>query len=229
MEATLTQKLLNEEQTDLFDQGDKGEFTQEMVPDEAIHTARVASSLLGICIGIFIQGSTLALSYLLTVFVGFEDTALSDRVCYTVALVWSVVSSMMGVTVLLLMRSILITAFYSTHSDIEHNTTLEAKEELMAQIIDIIQKYYTIGSLFGFGLSWTVADYLLGLKGHLYPSFATLSIAIVWYICPSTKCASFKGHCGKIQDEDGKDHLGPNNDISAALDLEHPASQQAQG
>ncbi|CAB9501783.1 expressed unknown protein [Seminavis robusta] len=166
METMLMQKLLDKEQTKVFDKRDKGEFEQEMVPDEAIHTARVASSLLGICIGIFIQGSTLALSYLLTVFVGFEDDALSDRVCYTVALVWSVVSSMMGVSVLLLMRSILITAFYSTHdSDIEHNTrTLEAQEELMAQIIDITQKYYTIGSLFGFGLSWTVADYLLGLK-----------------------------------------------------------------
>ena len=174
-------KLIDDSSKSVAVQTDQRENTAQMretMKDSCLQMSRCCSIIIGFIIGCFIQCSTLGANFLMTTLYGKD-------VYYTqgfigVSLVWCFITSIMGVSVLLFLRSLVVTAFYATNSSRQDESTLEAKENFMINVIENIEQFFAVGSLVGVGCAWTVTDILLGMESHIYHSVLTIIIALVW-------------------------------------------------
>jgi hypothetical protein len=153
---------------------------QERLQKKCLETTRTCTAVIGYCIGIFIQGSSLALNFLLSS-IDSKARDFSFEKYMTVAFCWSIFSSVLGVGVLLMMRSCIIETFYATNNDTACEMLAE-KERFMVRVMDCMQKSYTLGAMAGLGTAWTIADLLLGCSSHIYQSLLTTIVSIIWYL-----------------------------------------------
>jgi hypothetical protein len=104
---------------------------------------------------------------------------------------WSFFTSVLGVTILLLLRCIVATAWNMTASSSAAATlsipcrrergqhgavVLDADLAMMHQM----ESHFAVGALMGVCLAWTCTDLLLGLTAHVVQSVATLVVALAW-------------------------------------------------
>lgn len=154
---------------------------REMMKESCLQMSRCCSVVIGFIIGCFIQCSTLGANFLMTTLYG-KDVYFTQEFIF-VSLGWCFVTSVMGVSVLLFLRSLVVTAFYATNSSRQDEATLEAKETFMIQVIENIEQFFAVGSLVGVGIAWTTTDVLLGMQTHIYHSMLTVVIALIWCKC----------------------------------------------
>lgn len=150
------------------------------------------SLIIGLIIGCFIQFSSLGANFLMTSMYGYD--VFFTREFIIISLIWCFVTSVMGVAVLLFLRSLLVTSFYATTVV---NDSFKSKEDFVANLIQHMEYYFAVGSLIGVCLSWTVTDVLLGMKAHIIHSLITLAVALIW-------CRLVMKFCGNNQNEDGR-------------------------
>ena len=131
--------------------------------------------IIGLIVGCFIQFSSLGANFIVTSIYGTEALFLKEYVA--MSLVWCFVTSMMGVAILMFLRSLVVTSFYATTSV---NKTFEDKEDFVATLIQNMEYHFAIGSLIGVCTSWTLTDIVIGMKAHVAHSLVTLFVALVW-------------------------------------------------
>jgi hypothetical protein len=139
------------------------------------------SVMLGLMVGIFIQLSSLGANYLLSEVHGMashnqetEASALSTQVIVKFSLVWSVLTSILGVSILYLIRELVTTAC-DAHGKGGGNALVSNRNLILH-----LECYFAIGTLSGVCIAWTCTDLLLGLEAHFLHSLATLGMALVW-------------------------------------------------
>ncbi|CAB9502124.1 expressed unknown protein [Seminavis robusta] len=143
------------------------------------------SLIIGLIIGCFIQFSSLGANFLMTSMYGYNVFFMKEFL--VVSLVWCFVTSIMGVCVLLFLRSLVVTSFYATTSV---NENFKAKEDFIAGLIQKMEYYFAVGALIGVCMCWTITDIVLGMKAHIVHSLVTLVIALVWCRLVMTFCGS---------------------------------------
>ena len=173
--ATLSSRSDDEESCD----DDDDSVLDEEILEECLQNARSGSAAIGFLIGLFIQGSTLGLNFLVASIAGEDDPTLETYVNMTV--LWSVFAASLAVSILFLMRSLMVSAFYSTNDPDSYD--IEQKEHFMGQLISTIEKMYAVGALGGVGVAWCATDILLDVKSHLVHSLLTFVVATLWYSC----------------------------------------------
>jgi hypothetical protein len=175
----LSEKLLADEENLSPDDVCDTNAEQERLQKKCLETTRTSTAVIGFSIGIFIQGSSLALNFIL----GSIDSKARDisfEKYMGVAVCWSIFSSVLGVGVLLMIRSCMIETFYATNNDIAYDMLAE-KERFMVRVMDCMQKSYTLGAMAGLGTAWTTADFLLGCSSRIYQGLLTSIVAIIWF------------------------------------------------
>lgn len=149
-----------------------------MMKENCLQMSRGCSIVIGMIIGCFIQCSTLGANFMMSTMYGQQ--IYFSREFVIVSLVWCFMTSLMGVSVLLFLRSLVVTAFYATNSSKGDEATLASKEDFMEKVIDNVEQFFAVGSLIGVGAAWTTTDILLGMQSHVYHSLLTLAVALVW-------------------------------------------------
>ena len=143
------------------------------------------SCVIGLIIGCFIQFSSLGANFLMTTMYGNNVFFMKEFV--VVSLIWCFVTSIMGVCVLLFLRSLVVTSFYATTAV---NEAFKSKEDFVAGLIQQMEYFFAVGALIGVCMSWTVTDIVLGMKAHIVHSLVTLAIALAWCRLVMTFCGS---------------------------------------
>lgn len=122
------------------------------------------SCIMGLIVGGFIQLSSLGANYMLTEL--YERRTYEDIIKFSLA--WSLLTSVMGVTILLLIRSLVATVIKSGVKDVPTSVVLH------------LECYFAVGTLTGVCLAWTCTDIALGFRAHIWHSLGTLIIALLW-------------------------------------------------
>lgn len=143
------------------------------------------SCIIGLIIGCFIQFSSLGANFLMTTMYGNDVFFMKEFV--VVSLIWCFVTSIMGVCVLLFLRSLVVTSFYATTTV---NESFKSKEDFVAGLIQQMEYFFAVGALIGVCMSWTVTDIVLGMKAHIMHSLVTLIVALVWCRIVMTFCGT---------------------------------------
>lgn len=108
-----------------------------------------------------------------------KDVYLSNSFVYA-SLTWCFMTSIMGVCVLLFLRSLVVTTFYAVNSRDEERHILYSKESFMIRVVENVEQFFAVGSLVGVGISWTVTDLVLGMQSHIFHSVLTVGVALIW-------------------------------------------------
>ena len=156
--------------------------------EQSVKWSKCYSLVIGLIIGCFIQFSSLGANFLMTSIYGYDVFFMKEFVA--VSLLWCFVTSIMGVCILLFLRSLIVTSFYATTSI---NDSFEGKEEYIARLIQHMEYHFAIGSLIGVCTSWTITDVIIGMKAHVAHSLVTLFVALVWCRLVLNFCGSKPG------------------------------------
>jgi hypothetical protein len=138
------------------------------------------SAVGGLCVGIFIQLSSLGANYLLSESHAKHQekqaptSSLTPQAIVWFSVVWSAVTAVMGVATLYIIRELVSTAFTVHHGAGRRDAS--ATSSFILQL----ECYFAIGTLSGVCMAWTCTDLLLGLDAHFVHSFVTLAVALVW-------------------------------------------------
>lgn len=179
-----TYKLLDDEEQDVLtlcsdDQNEEDDdFLTEEMKAKCLRTTGTCSMIIGVIEGIFVQGSTLGLNFLISTLGGGSPTA-NTYVSLTVA--WSLIASSLGVTILLFLRNLVVTSFFISMDTTESGVKRQQKEEFMSAVIERVEKFFAVGTLAGVGLAWCITDILLEIKTHLLHSSLSFLVAMIWY------------------------------------------------
>ena len=131
---------------------------------------KCSSMALGLLIGFFIQFSSLGANFLLYTLNEHTPTwSISKEKTIVFSLVWSFVTSAMGVAILICMRSLVI----MTSSVVQHSLT----EKLVVHM----ECFFALGALIGVNIAWIATDTFLGMQSHILYSLATLLVALLWF------------------------------------------------
>jgi hypothetical protein len=87
---------------------------------------------------------------------------------------WSMVTSGLGVFLVVLLRSMLQAAVPSAHVD--NVNSCHSKKRLLM----LLECHFAVGALVGVCTAWLLTDLLVGCTGHLVHSMATLAAAMIW-------------------------------------------------
>jgi len=169
---------------------------------------------LGLLVGGFIQLSSLGANYLLSELLlavreqEEEEEVLADSsarggttttidhnqgILIEFSLVWSVVTSLMGVCILLLVRALLrqiMTASTRRGDDDDDDddgtsntatTTYRSDNCKQSLLLLHLECYFAVGTLAGVCGAWTLTDLLLGFRNHVWHSLVTLVLALLWW------------------------------------------------
>jgi hypothetical protein len=132
----------------------------------------------GLIVGFFIQFSSLGTNFLLSTAVGSSTTTATSTV-FLLSLGGSLFTSILGVTILLLLRCIVVTAWNMTTS----TTSIPCRGSACLDdsfMIHKMESHFAIGALVGVCLAWTCTDLFLGLMAHFVQSVVTLMAALLW-------------------------------------------------
>ena len=168
------------------DDGDEKDLFD--MQEQSLKWSKCYSLVIGLIIGCFIQFSSLGANFLMTSIYGYDVFFMKEFVA--VSLLWCFVTSIMGVCILLFLRSLIVTSFYATTSI---NKSFEGKEEFIARLIQHMEYHFAIGSLIGVCTSWTITDVIIGMKAHVAHSLVTLFVALVWCRLVLSFCGSKSG------------------------------------
>jgi hypothetical protein len=134
---------------------------------------KLYSLTMGAGIGLFIQFSSLGANFCLQELnLGLDDS--SNLSTMPLSLLWSALTSTMGVVVLLLVRAIYIEIASSSSAGC--SSSIGA----IAMLLLHMECYFAIGAVVGLNLSWSVTDYLLALDTHYWQSLLTLVATLAW-------------------------------------------------
>jgi len=154
---------------------------REELETECITTSKYCSASIGFIVGVFIQGSTLGLNWMIAE-VGKSHGStkippLNTYIALTVG--WTVIASTLATAVLFLLRSLVVSTFYSTNNvDCEE---LRQKEKFMLQVIQTMERITAVGAVFGVGMARCLSDILLGVQSRVLHSSVTIVVAALWY------------------------------------------------
>jgi len=193
---------LNEPLLTLTSSIDEGEHVEEEenildVQEESIKWSKCYSLIIGLIIGCFIQFSSLGANFLMTSLFGQDVFFMKEFV--VISLLWCFVTSIMGVCVLLFLRSLVVTSFYATATI---NSSFDSNENFIAKLIQHMEYHFAVGSLIGVCTSWTVTDIILGMKAHVAHSLITLFVALVWCRLVLSFCGGKIGRKSRTDNND---------------------------
>ena len=181
LSVTSSMDYEDEEEEDLFD-----------MQEQSAKWSKCYCLIIGLIIGCFIQFSSLGANFLMTSIYGYDVFFMNEFVA--VSLLWCFITSIMGVCILLFLRSLVVTSFYATTP---MNDSFQAKEDFIARLIQHMEYHFAIGSLIGVCTSWTITDIILGMKAHVTHSLVTLFVALVWCRLVLSFCGSKPGRRSK--------------------------------
>lgn len=160
---------------DYYDEDDEDDEDLIAMQEQSIKWSKCYCLVIGLIVGCFIQFSSLGANFLVTSIYGYDAFFMKEFVA--VSLLWCFVTSIMGVCILLFLRSLVVTSFYATTSI---NEAFEDKEEFIATLIQHMEYHFAIGSLIGVCTSWTITDIIIGMQAHVAHSLVTLFVALIW-------------------------------------------------
>ena len=143
------------------------------------------SIIVGLIIGCFIQFSSLGANFVMTSMYGYGVFYMKEFLI--ISLVWCMITSVMGVCVLLFLRSLVVTSFYATTIA---NESFKSKEDFISGLVQKMEYYFAVGALIGVCMCWTVTDVVLGMNVHVVHSLVTLLVALVWCRLVMTFCGN---------------------------------------
>ena len=132
---------------------------------------KVASMILGLFIGFFIQFSTLGANFLVITIWGEDVITKSKRDIVMFSLLWSFFTSAMAIVILGFLRNLVT---------ISYNAIRRESEDLLEDMILHMECRFVVGALIGVCLAWTMTDILLGMKAQILYSLITLVVALFW-------------------------------------------------
>ncbi|GKZ00269.1 hypothetical protein MPSEU_000979800 [Mayamaea pseudoterrestris] len=161
----------------------------------SLKTYQALCALAGLVVGSFIQLSSLGANYLLSelyndgtnIASGYDmDLRGIDpqhRTAHVLgfSLLWSLLTALMGVMVLLILRSLVTLAAAGNQ-----NSTAPSVSTLMRNL----ETYFAVGTLVGVCMSWTCTDVWMGLRAHSLQSLLTMAAALLWCKLVSRCCFS---------------------------------------
>lgn len=138
---------------------------------------KLYSLAMGAVIGLFIQFSSLGANFCL------RELKMYDNIV-VLSLLWSFLTSAMGVVVLLLVRTIFVAFLLSG----DNNRTCQQpsrreqndRNANISKVLLNMECFFAIGSVIGLNLSWSVTDYLLAMDTHYMQSLWTFVATLVW-------------------------------------------------
>lgn len=179
-------KPLLDETTDVI------EPTSEDIVEIPKTPFKLSSLVLGLLVGCFIQLSSLGANFLISTRYGsaYNEKGITKEDVFWFSFGWSFFTSAMGIGVLFLLRSIITTSYNVVMKQSQTNNKLTDRLTLH------LEYFFSFGALIGVNVSWIVTDVVLGLEMHIWHSFATLVLALVW--CKVVSCCF-----GYSPDDDG--------------------------
>lgn len=162
---------------------------------------KLSSLALGLLVGCFIQFSSLGANFLLNVM--FKKSAESGHVAISkdeilwFSFVWSFFTSTMGILILVLLRSLVLTSYKAiVTSKVRNGPALSSKNA--ERMVMHMECFFALGALVGVNCAWIATDAVLGLNMHIWHSLATLVLALLW-------CKAVAFCFGYCPDDDGED------------------------
>lgn len=132
---------------------------------------------LGTLIGLFIQFSSMGANF-------FVHRLCDNPVVFS--LVWSFVTSTMGITVLLFIRILLAISWSGGAGD---GKLLQRDHYTLLLHVEC---FFAIGATLGLNFAWTLTDMALGLESHILQSFFTLLGTLIWCKLVMFCCGYFR-------------------------------------
>jgi hypothetical protein len=126
---------------------------------------------LGLIVGFFTQFSSLGASFLFRTVVGSTTTTAASNL-FWIYFGWNLFTSVLGVTIFLLLRCIVATAWNMTSSIAGRGNVVDD-----SAVIHKMGFHFTVGALVGVSLAWTCTDLDLGLTAQ---SCVTLAVPLMW-------------------------------------------------
>jgi hypothetical protein len=176
---TVTSTLSSdEEEQDAFYSDRDSSVTEKQ--DAIVSRFQRYTMALGLIVGFFIQFSSLGANFLLNTAATSTATSghfqMEAREVLWFSLGWSIFTSVLGVTILLLLRCIVATAWAFTSE-----TSIPCRGALDDSVmINKMESHFAVGALVGVCLAWTCTDLMLGLTVHVLQSALTLVAALIW-------------------------------------------------
>ena len=188
----------DEEEDEFSDDDDDGDLlvkhrntlTQPLLPEEC-HSAgesdsdddapvsfcfRFTSLILGLLIGFFTQLSSLGANFLLAHWQVPRD---SHAVIFWTSLAWALVTSLMGIFVMILVRGLVVLSSSKATASTDLSTESSSCSYLQNVILQL-ECSFAVGALVGVNVAWMVTDLILGMRLHLTHSLVSLIVALIW-------------------------------------------------
>lgn len=150
---------------------------------ESLQGTKTYSLIIGLIIGSFIQFSALGANFLMTTMYDGGYEVFYTKQFVVISTIFCFVTSIMGVLVLLFLRSLVVTSFYAVtktpNNDMEKES-FQRKEKFVAGLIQNMEYYFAIGSIIGVCVCWTITDGLLGMKNNVEYGLLILATSLVW-------------------------------------------------
>ena len=136
------------------------------------------SLVLGSLVGLLIQCSSLGANFMVQQMTSFPNHhQQQQRVLEITSVLWSLVTSSMGIALLLLVRALILLTH--RHGSSNASTTTETPPPLPTFVLHV-ECFFAVGAVVGLNVAWTVADYVLAMESHLMQSLYTLAATTVW-------------------------------------------------
>lgn len=167
----------NDDEDDGPDDCNRHHHDEHIITQGKNHSFRLQciSLCLGSLVGLLIQCSSLGFSFVVQQLYRYEDNfeqQQQEPSIHAMSLIWSLVTSIMAIALLLLLRALLLlTQRY------DNDTATASAPAIVLQA----ECFFAIGAVLGLNSAWVLADYLLALSdSHATTSLCTLAVSIVW-------------------------------------------------
>jgi len=186
---------------------------QEQTADEWLLASIYKYSIIfGLLVGCFIQSSSLGANYILMIVFGrdFEVMAQHHQNVVLFSLAWSFLTSLMGIAILLILRSLISLASQGLDKSNLPTGPRTIFFSHQLSLVAYLEFPFAFGALAGVCASWAGTDLLLGLESHAYHSLLTLFMAYFGkFVFESCSRRSVIGSgCGE-RDEPASDKTQP--------------------
>jgi hypothetical protein len=168
---TVTSSLFNDDDCDRQDDTlDSDHDPAIMAAAQRLTCFQRYTMALGLIVGFFSDFSSLAATFLLKTVVGSTTTANSNIFWFSLG--WYFFASVLGVTIFLLLRCIVTTAWNMTSSIAGRGNVVND-----SAMIHRMGFHFTVGALVGVSLAMACTDFVLGSKGQ---SCVRLAANLIW-------------------------------------------------
>ncbi|KAL7563965.1 hypothetical protein ACA910_017578 [Epithemia clementina (nom. ined.)] len=158
------------------------------------------SLIFGIVVGCFIQSSSLGANYILMILFGRDPREMASHQTEIIilSLLWSFMTSFMGIFMLLILRTLVSSAAngLNLNNIVAGRPTVFFNTQL--SLVAYLEFPFAFGALAGVCVSWAAIDVALGLRSHAYHSLYTLAFAYIGKV-------AFEACSGHASDDDEDD------------------------